>query len=71
MAVKQPGAHISPRCGMSLTMAPGNKAYAFGGVWDVEDSEENLAGTFYNDLYSLDLDKTIWRTGNCVPRKHN
>jgi hypothetical protein len=48
---------------MSLAMAPGNKAYAFGGVWDVE-SEEDLAGTFYSDLYILDLDKTLWRTGN-------
>jgi hypothetical protein len=50
---------------MSLAMAPGDKAYAFGGVWDVEESEENLTGTFYNDLYILDLDKTLWRTGNC------
>lgn len=65
VAVKQLGAHISPRCGMALAMAPGNKAYAFGGVWDVEESEEDLAGTFYNDLYILDLDKILWRRGNC------
>lgn len=63
--MKQSGALISPRCGMSLAMAPSNKVYAFGGVWDVEESEEDLAGTFYNDLYILDLDKTLWRTGNC------
>jgi hypothetical protein len=62
---KQLGAHISPRCGMALAMAPGNKAYAVGGVWDVEESEEDLAGTFYNDLYILDLDKILWRRGNC------
>jgi hypothetical protein len=65
VAVKHSGAHISPRCGMSLAMAPGNKAYAFGGVWDVEEGEEDLAGTFYNDLFILDLDRTLWRTGNC------
>lgn len=62
VAVKHSGAHMSPRCGMSLAMAPGNKAYAFGGVWDVEESEEDLAGTFYNDLFILDLDRTLWRT---------
>jgi len=62
VAVKQSGTRISPRCGMSLATAPGNKAYAFGGVWDVEESEEDLAGTFYNDLHILDLDKTQWWT---------
>jgi len=50
---------------MSLATAPGNKAYAFGGVWDIEESEEDLAGTFYNDLHILDLDKTQWWTGEC------
>lgn len=64
MAVKQVGARMSPRCGMTAVMAPGNKAYAFGGVWDIEESEEDLAGTFFNDLYALDLDKTTWRTGS-------
>jgi len=65
VAVKQSGTRISPRCGMSLATAPGNKAYAFGGVWDIEESEEDLAGTFYNDLHILDLDKTQWWTGEC------
>ncbi|XP_021917944.1 kelch domain-containing protein 4 isoform X2 [Zootermopsis nevadensis] len=62
VAVKQSGARISARCGMSVAVAPGNKAYAFGGVWDIEDSENDLAGTFYNDLLTLDFDKTLWRT---------
>jgi hypothetical protein len=63
VAVKQSGARISQRCGMSIAVAPGNKAYAFGGVWDIEMSEEDLAGTFYNDLHILDFDKILWRTG--------
>jgi len=65
VAVKQSGTRISPRCGMSLATAPGNKAYAFGGVWDIEESEEDLAGTFCNNLHILDLDKTQWWTGEC------
>ena len=66
VAVKQSGARISPRCGMTAVAAPGNKAYSFGGVFDVEESEEDLAGTFYNDFHVLDLDKTTWRTGNYI-----
>jgi len=65
VTMKQSGVRISPRCGMSIATTPGNKAYAFGGVWDIEESEEDLAGTFYNDLHILDLDKILWRTGNC------
>jgi hypothetical protein len=66
VAVKQSGAHITPRCGMSVATAPSNKVFAFGGVWDIEDSEEDLAGTFYNDLLTLDFDRTLWRTGIAV-----
>lgn len=63
MKMKPSGALPTPRCGFSLAVAPSNKAYLFGGVWDVEENEEELSGTFYNDLYSLELDKQTWRTG--------
>lgn len=53
----------SPRCGMAITVGAANKAYAFGGVFDTEEDEENLAGVFYNDFYVLDTEKTSWRTG--------
>lgn len=38
-------------------------AYAFGGVFDNIDDEEELQGTFYNDLLSLDLEKFQWHEG--------
>lgn len=57
---------MSPRCGMAIVQGSGNKAYAFGGVFDVEEDEENLAGTFFNDFYVLDTEKFSWRTGMCI-----
>lgn len=59
--VKHSGIHISPRCGMTLTVAPNNNAYTFGGVFDVEEDEEDITGTFFNDLHGLDLEKLNWR----------
>ncbi|XP_044252755.1 kelch domain-containing protein 4-like [Tribolium madens] len=56
------GAHFSPRCSMPMTSTPNNTtAYCYGGVFDVEEDEENLAGIFYNDFISLDLEKLTWR----------
>lgn len=47
---------------MPITSTPNNTiAYCFGGVFDVEEDEENLAGIFYNDFFSLDLEKLVWR----------
>lgn len=37
-------------------------AYCFGGVFDIEDEEENISGNFFNDLYQLDLEKFVWKT---------
>ncbi|GAB6026588.1 hypothetical protein CHUAL_013001 [Chamberlinius hualienensis] len=59
--VKQCGIKPSPRCGFSLASVPNNnKVYLFGGVYDVEDSEEKLDGVFYNQLYLLQTDKGKW-----------
>lgn len=46
---------------MTMTLAPNSNAYCFGGVFDVEDDEEDLSGTFFNDMYSLDVEKIAWR----------
>lgn len=35
----------------------GNRAYFFGGVFDDEEDEENILGSFFNDIYCLDLEK--------------
>lgn len=63
--VKPGGSKYSARCGVSMALAPGGKAYTFGGVFDVDnEDEEDIDGTFYNDLHCLDLDKFVFRTGN-------
>jgi Galactose oxidase, central domain len=60
--VKTAGVSPFPRSGLAFTTVPGGKAYAFGGVRD-EEGEEDLAGTFLNDAYSIDLESNLWRTG--------
>ncbi|KAG5896299.1 hypothetical protein JTB14_008855 [Gonioctena quinquepunctata] len=57
------GLHISPRCSMPIAVAPNNlSAYCYGGVFDTEDDEENIAGTFYDDFHHLDLEKITWKS---------
>ncbi|XP_015183672.1 PREDICTED: kelch domain-containing protein 4 [Polistes dominula] len=57
---KQSGLKCSPRCGMTGVLVQPHLAYAFGGVFDNIDDDEELQGTFYNDLLSLDLEKFQW-----------
>uniref|UniRef100_A0A0B7A3Z8 DUF4110 domain-containing protein n=2 Tax=Arion vulgaris TaxID=1028688 RepID=A0A0B7A3Z8_9EUPU len=59
-SVKQSGVRPSPRSGMTAVFAAGNKAFLFGGVFDEEEDEEDLEGVFYNELWSLDLEKGKW-----------
>ncbi|XP_011636186.2 LOW QUALITY PROTEIN: kelch domain-containing protein 4 [Pogonomyrmex barbatus] len=65
VCVKQTGNRMSPRCGASavLIQPTANQAFVFGGVYDTnnDDEEEDLHGTFYNDLFALDLEKFHWR----------
>ncbi|XP_058066845.1 kelch domain-containing protein 4 [Anopheles bellator] len=60
-SVKASGKKPAPRSGMSAAMAPNGKAYAFGGVMDTEEDEEDLKGLFSNELHVLDLGSTTWR----------
>lgn len=60
VSVKQSGFKLSPRCSASAVLVQPNLAYLFGGVFDEEDDEEELRGTFYNDLAALDLEKFQW-----------
>lgn len=64
VCVKQTGIQMSPRCGASAVLIQPNQAFVFGGVYDDEDDDdnENLCGTFYNDLFALDVEKLCWRT---------
>lgn len=61
--VKPSGVKISPRSSFPMCVAPPHWAYAFGGVVDnEEEDEEDLDSTFFNDLYCLSLDTVTWRT---------
>ena len=61
-AVKQVGVRPSTRSGMSVTTAPNGKVFLFGGVQDVKEEDEELEGSFFNDLYSLAVEgeKATW-----------
>ncbi|XP_067652139.1 kelch domain-containing protein 4-like [Haliotis asinina] len=60
--VKQGGKHPSTRCGISLAVAPGNRAVLFGGVFDEDENDEQMKSVFYNDMYLLELEKGRWHT---------
>lgn len=67
--VRQGGVRPSPRCGFSLSLSSGDKAFLFGGVHDEVDEEEKLEGVFYNDLYQLDLMKQTWHQVTVTGKK--
>lgn len=73
ISVKQTGIRMSPRCGASATLIQpaANQAFVFGGVYDNDDDEEeeDLHGTFYNDLFALDLEKLHWRVVTLTGKK--
>lgn len=62
------GFHFTPRCSMPITLSPNNTAYCFGGVFDDEE-DDDLCGNFFNDCYSLDLEKLTWRSVNVSGKK--
>ncbi|XP_056637320.1 kelch domain-containing protein 4 [Diorhabda sublineata] len=68
--VKLGGITFSPRCSMPIVSSTNNSvAYTYGGVFDVEDDEENLSGHFYNDFYQIDLEKLIWKNVSLSGKK--
>lgn len=67
--VKQSGIHVSPRCSASGILVQPNLAYIFGGVLDSEEDEEDLTGSFFNDLYALDLEKFQWKSVSLSGKK--
>ncbi|KAF5277128.1 hypothetical protein FQA39_LY06366 [Lamprigera yunnana] len=64
---KLSGTQMSQRSGMTMTVAPNNIAYSFGGVFDVED-EEDITSTFFNDLFMLDLNNMLWKNINVLKK---
>lgn len=69
--VKQTGIKFHPRCSSSGILINQNFAYVFGGVYDDNDDndDEELNGTFYNDLLALDMEKYQWKSINLSGKK--
>ncbi|KAH9515686.1 kelch domain containing 4 [Bulinus truncatus] len=61
-SLKQRGSAPASRSGMSAALAPGNKAFLFGGVYDMEEDDEDLDSTFFNDLLMFETEKGKWFT---------
>lgn len=62
MPIKPGGCRPSPRTGCTITLGPGDRALAFGGVYDIVEEEEDLSGSFFNDLLIFDIERRAWRT---------
>ncbi|KAF5282867.1 hypothetical protein FQR65_LT14191 [Abscondita terminalis] len=62
------GIVVTQRSGMTMVLSPNNLAYAFGGVFDVED-EEDISSTFFNDLYLMDLSNMLWKNVNVCKKE--
>ncbi|XP_052896657.1 kelch domain-containing protein 4 [Anopheles moucheti] len=60
-SIKPSGKKPAPRSGMAVAIAPNGKAYAFGGVMDTEEDEEDVRGLFSNELHALDTGAGTWR----------
>uniref|UniRef100_A0A182JPG9 Kelch domain-containing protein 4 n=1 Tax=Anopheles christyi TaxID=43041 RepID=A0A182JPG9_9DIPT len=60
-SIKPSGKKPAPRSGMAVAIAPNGKAYAFGGVMDTEEDEEDVRGMFSNELHALDTGACTWR----------
>uniref|UniRef100_A0A1Q3FDW4 Kelch domain-containing protein 4 n=1 Tax=Culex tarsalis TaxID=7177 RepID=A0A1Q3FDW4_CULTA len=59
--VKPGGKKPPPRSGMSAVIAPNGKVYAFGGVMDTDEDEEDVRGMFSNEIHTLDPATHTWR----------
>ncbi|XP_053687436.1 kelch domain-containing protein 4 [Sabethes cyaneus] len=60
-SIKPGGRKPPPRSGMSAAIASNGKVFTFGGVMDTEEDEEDVRGTFSNELYLLETSSHTWR----------
>lgn len=65
---KKQGANPSPRVGCSLVFHK-NRGIMFGGVYDYEESEEQIDSEFYNNLYSYQIESNRWHNMQLKPRR--
>ncbi|EMG46134.1 KEL3 Kelch repeat-containing protein 3 [Candida maltosa Xu316] len=65
---KKQGSLPSPRVGCSLVYHK-NRGMLFGGVYDFEESEENLDSEFYNQLYTYHIESNRWYNLHLRPQR--
>lgn len=65
---KKQGFNPSPRVGCSLVFHK-NRGILFGGVYDYEESEEQLDSEFYNNLYSYQIENNRWYNLSLKPAR--
>ena len=65
---KKQGQLPSPRVGCSLVYHK-NRGILFGGVYDFEESEEQLDSEFYNQLYSYHIENNRWYNLSLRPQR--
>lgn len=58
----------SPRVGCSLVFHK-NRGILFGGVYDYEESEEQIDSEFYNNLYSYQIETNRWYNLSLKPQR--
>lgn len=58
----------SPRVGCSLVYHK-NRGIMFGGVYDYDESEEQIESEFYNNLYSYQIESNRWYNLSLKPQR--
>lgn len=67
--VKAGGMRPIPRNGVNTAVSANGLAYTFGGVMDTDEDEENLLGSFSNEMHALDLSSQKWRMIELIAKK--
>lgn len=67
---RKQGFQPSPRVGCSM-VPHRNRGIMFGGVYDYEESTDNIDSQFYNTLQSYQTETNRWYILNLKPRKKN
>lgn len=65
---KKQGFQPSPRVGCSLVSHKG-RGVLFGGVYDYEETEESLDSTFYNDIFTYQINTNRWYSLSLRPQR--
>lgn len=65
---KKQGFQPSPRVGTSMVHHKG-RGILFGGVYDIEETEESLDSVFYNDIFTYQIKTNRWYSLSLRPQR--